>query len=67
MNPEPMLLDYRDAARALAVCERTLRELASTGEIAVVRVGSRGVRFARAELERWIESRSETRACKTAG
>ena len=50
-----LLLTSRDAARALSISERTLWGLTQPrGPIPVVRVGSRLVRYAVADLEAWI-------------
>lgn len=51
-----LLLTQPEAARLLAVSERTLFDLAARGEIRRVRVG-RAVRYPRAELERWVRER----------
>jgi predicted DNA-binding transcriptional regulator AlpA len=52
----PLLLTAREAARALAISERTLWGLtAPRGPIRPVRVG-RAIRYAPAELQRWIDS-----------
>ena len=56
--PEGGLLHVQEAAHYLALSVRTLRSLAKRREIAVVRCG-RSVRFARADLERFIASRRE--------
>jgi predicted DNA-binding transcriptional regulator AlpA len=50
-----LLLTARDAARALAVSERTLWGLTQPrGPIPCVRVGARSVRYSVADLEHWI-------------
>jgi excisionase family DNA binding protein len=54
--PAPKLLTARDAAKALAVCEKTLWAITDRGEIPVVRIG-RSVRYDPQDLSRWIESR----------
>ena len=54
-RPEPLLVNCRDAARILAISERTLYTLTKTGAIQPVRIGRRSVRYARADLEAWIE------------
>jgi excisionase family DNA binding protein len=53
---ETILLTQPEAARLLAVSERTLFDLAAKGEIRRVRVG-RAVRYPRSELERWVRER----------
>lgn len=50
----PKLLTARDAAKALAVCEKTLWNLTERGEISAVRIG-RSVRYDPADLTRWVE------------
>lgn len=61
---EQLLLKPADAAKALAICERTLRALTARGQIVAVRVG-RAVRYHVADLRAWIESnkRCGTRPC----
>jgi excisionase family DNA binding protein len=50
-----LLLTARDAARALAVSERTLWGLTSPrGPIRSVRVGERSVRYSVDDLREWI-------------
>lgn len=49
------LLRTPDAARLLAISERKLWELQNSGQIPVVRIGSRNIRFDPADLRRWIE------------
>jgi excisionase family DNA binding protein len=53
--PKALLLTPRDAARALAISERTLWGLTKQGLIPCIRIG-RAVRYALADLEAWIES-----------
>jgi hypothetical protein len=51
---EPALLTPRDAARSLALCEKTLYLLTQPrGPIPVVRIG-RAVRYDRRDLERFV-------------
>lgn len=50
----PLLLTSRDAARLLAISERTLWGLTKVGKIPVVRIG-RSIRYDRHDLTRWIE------------
>jgi excisionase family DNA binding protein len=52
----PRLLTARDAAKALAVCQKTLWSLTEAGEIPAVRIG-RGVRYDPHDLFRWIDAR----------
>jgi excisionase family DNA binding protein len=54
-NPvQPMLVSARDAAKLLAISERTLWSLTAAGEIPVVRIG-RSVRYDPRDLQTWIE------------
>jgi len=58
--PAQILLSPRDAARALAISERTLWGLTSPrGPIRPVRVGRRLVRYSVEELNRWVHSQTE--------
>lgn len=49
-----LLLNARDAAEALSICERTLWTLTSTGALKSVRIG-RAVRYAIDDLQAYIE------------
>jgi predicted site-specific integrase-resolvase len=57
--PGPLLLKPRDAARALAVSERTLWGLVKSGEIPCLRIPGRGkaraIRYDVRDLLGWIE------------
>lgn len=53
----PALLNRRDAAKYLAISERTLFTLTATNAVAAVRIG-RSVRYAVAELEAFVKARS---------
>ena len=54
-----LLLTPRDAARTLAVCERTLWERTQPrGPIPVVRIG-RAVRYAVSDLQSWIDDQTQ--------
>jgi excisionase family DNA binding protein len=55
---EPMLLTSRQAARLLAISERTLYTFTKAGAIPVVRIG-RAVRYGTDDLREWIRSRCE--------
>jgi excisionase family DNA binding protein len=57
--PVPLLLRPVDAARLLSISPRTLWELTRRGEIRVVRVMRRGVRYSVVELQRWIDAQQE--------
>ena len=50
---EPFLLTPKEAAKALAVCERTLYGLDKSGELPAVRIG-RAVRYDVNDLRAWI-------------
>ncbi len=53
-DPEPLLVDGRDAAKLLAISERTLFSLTKSGAIPAVYVG-RCKRYDPNDLRRWIE------------
>ncbi len=53
--PSPLLLTPRDAAKALAICEKSLFNLTRRGELRPVRIG-RAVRYDLADLRRWIDA-----------
>lgn len=55
---EPKLMTAREAAKALAICKKTLWSLTERGEIPVVRIG-RSVRYCSRDLSGWI-GRSKT-------
>lgn len=58
----PMLLTPRDAAKALALSERTLWSItAPRGVIPCVRVGA-AVRYDPADLQQWIETAKTAKA-----
>jgi excisionase family DNA binding protein len=52
-----LLLTTAEAARVLAVSERTLWSLAQRGEIPTVHPTARAVRFDVRDLQAWIDSR----------
>jgi hypothetical protein len=58
---EPQLLiTSRDAARRLCICERTLHNLSQPrGDLPVVRLPGRMVRYDVAALQRWIADKSQ--------
>jgi excisionase family DNA binding protein len=54
-NPvEPLLLTTREATKALALSDRTIRDLIKRGELRCIRQG-RAVRFDPSDLRDWIE------------
>jgi len=55
---QPLLVSSAQAARLLAVSERTLFSLRKAGTIPAVQVG-RAVRYSVAELEAWIKRATE--------
>lgn len=61
MQSEALLLSSRDAARLLAVSERTLYTLTQQGRIPCVRIGQRCIRYDRRDLEAFVA------ACKGGG
>jgi excisionase family DNA binding protein len=56
-----LLLRPQEAANSLGVSLRSLMAWASVGEIPVVRIGDRCLRFSVADLEAWIRERSTRR------
>ena len=57
MSVEPLLVDVKEVARLLSICERTVRTLTKGGELPVVKIGSR-VLYSRADLIQFIQQRS---------
>lgn len=56
----PLLVSKADAARMLALSERSIDLFVASGDLPRVRFGkARGVRFRVADLERIIEARTE--------
>jgi excisionase family DNA binding protein len=55
----PLLLTAVEAARVLSICTRTLFSLTEAGEIPVVPIGRRGIRYAFADLAAWVERKRE--------
>ncbi len=51
----PLLLTARQAAKMLAISERTLYARTADGSIKVVRIGNRGIRYDPADLRAFIE------------
>jgi excisionase family DNA binding protein len=60
MTDVRLLLRLPEGAARAGVGLTTLRELIRSGQIAVVRIGRRGVRIPAAALEAWIEREAET-------
>lgn len=60
-HPDPILVPPRDAARRLAICERTLWGLTARGEIPCVRIG-RAVRYAVADLTAYVAAQRQAAA-----
>ena len=54
-SAQSLLLTSREAAQALRVSTRTLWNLTKRGEVTAVPIGTRGIRYARADLEAWID------------
>lgn len=59
LNYAVLLLKPRDAAKMLAISERTLWQLTSLGQIPRVAIG-RAVRYSVADLRAWIEAKTKT-------
>jgi len=57
-NVPRLLVSPREAAKALAVCEKTLWNLTKRGEIPCLRIG-RSVRYSLPALEAWVKDHSE--------
>lgn len=62
----PILLDYRRAAAALGIGQRTLAALVADGRIPTVRIGVR-VLFRPAALAAWAEAQEGSGATSTDG
>ena len=63
-----LLLTPRDAAKALAISEKTLWTLsAPRGPIPTIRVGERSIRYSVAALQRWIDSEQTAAAANGVG
>lgn len=54
--PLPLALRTREAAAALGISERMLQELASSGDVPVVKVGRANL-FPVRELQDWLSSK----------
>lgn len=55
-NGAPALLSAQETASMLSMCPASVIRLAKRGEVpGMVKIGSKAIRFRRAELERWIE------------
>ena len=50
-----LLLTCREAAQSLRVSTRTLWTLTKRGDVRAVRIGQRGIRYAPADLQAWID------------
>jgi len=60
----PLLVDVREAARLLSVCERTVANMVGRGELKPIRIG-RAVRFAVADLRAWVERQTKEKSERT--
>ena len=56
-RPAPLLIRPREAARILAISERTLHDLTKTGNLTCVRVGG-AKRYSVAVLRAWVDAKS---------
>jgi excisionase family DNA binding protein len=54
VTPAPLLVDSREAAKLLAVSERTLWGLTAAGKLPCVRLGRRVKRYALSDLEEFV-------------
>lgn len=54
---ENQLLDYKQAAQYLGICESYLRRLKSNGKIPFVSIGTRAIRFRVSSLDSWTQKR----------
>ena len=63
-TPERRLLKPREAAKMLAICERTLWALTNQGGLACVRIG-RSVRYDPLDLAAWNERQKAKTAADT--
>ena len=55
---EPLTVNVKTAAKMLGVCEKTIRNLTKSGELPVVRIGSRAV-YSREDLTEFVRTRSK--------
>ena len=62
----PVLVDSKEAARLLGCCERTLWKMREEGKIRCVKLGA-AVRYARKEIDRFIDSQSTPLKTNPAG
>lgn len=63
-EPPTLLLTARDAAKALAVSEKTLWTLTTPrGPIPAIRVGERSLRYSVRALDEWIARQPMATAC----
>jgi excisionase family DNA binding protein len=61
----PYLLRPKEAAKSLAISERTLWELTNQGDLPCVRIG-RSVRYDPVDLASWIQRQKSPRTSKGA-
>jgi len=63
-EPPTLLLTARDAAKALAISEKTLWTLTTPrGPIPAIRVGERSLRYSVVALAKWIDAQPMATAC----
>ncbi len=53
---EPLWLTTKQVARLLQVSERTLHDIAKAGDLPRVKLGARGLRYRRSDVEKFAES-----------
>ena len=57
-DPNSLLLNEREAARLLNISPRTLWSLRAAGKIRYVRIAATGIRYARTDLVKFIETQT---------
>ncbi len=58
IDPAKLLLTEREAAKLLSVSPRTLWGLRAAGKIPYVRIAATGIRYARTDLVKFIETQT---------
>ena len=59
MDIKPLLLTRPQVAKILGLSERTIATLTKQGELQVVRLGCRSVRYSIADVERFARGKSQ--------
>jgi excisionase family DNA binding protein len=60
------LMTYKQAMGLLGISRATLRRLVEAGDLPVIRVGERSIRFSEADIVAYVESRRAGALAKTA-